>query len=164
MKTVDLEIAVAKHFRYLQNIIVPNVMWGFFNYGSESDLLVLTTSGYLYEVELKISLADLKNDFKKKRAHQNEHLRGLFYAMPEKMYEKALTLIPYTDGILLCDESGRIKQVRKPVCRNAEKLTLELQAKLARLGTIRYWTYKIKEERRKKGENTEEEKDDNLLL
>lgn len=40
-------------------------------YDWESDYLAITKAGYAYEVEIKISLSDFKNDFKKEKKHQN---------------------------------------------------------------------------------------------
>ena len=42
-----------------------------FVYNWESDYLAITKSGYVYEVEIKISRADFSNDFKHK---ENKHL------------------------------------------------------------------------------------------
>ena len=55
MKTIEMEVALMKHFGIRQNIIVPNVSWSFLNY--EADLVVLTKSNYATEIEIKISKA-----------------------------------------------------------------------------------------------------------
>lgn len=43
------------------------IIYNLFIFGWESDFLLCTKSGYWYEVEIKISLADFKNDFKHKK-------------------------------------------------------------------------------------------------
>ena len=45
-------------FNYRANLIVPNISWGLGLH--ECDLLVLTSSGYATEIEIKVSKADLK--------------------------------------------------------------------------------------------------------
>ncbi|MEM5786538.1 MAG: hypothetical protein AAGU11_04420, partial [Syntrophobacteraceae bacterium] len=61
----DIEVAVARHFHTTRNLIIPNVSWGFRGMGYEIDLMVVTESRYAYEVEIKVSAADLKRDAQK---------------------------------------------------------------------------------------------------
>jgi len=37
--TIEMEIAISKYFGYRQNIIVPNISWGFMNH--ESDIFIV---------------------------------------------------------------------------------------------------------------------------
>jgi len=67
----------------------------------ECDMLIVTKNRYLTEVEIKISLSDLKADFKKEHQHKDENIKNFYYAFPEEMKEKALELIPEECGILL---------------------------------------------------------------
>lgn len=58
---------------------------GLYVFGWESDKLLETRSGYIYEFEIKISRADFKNDFKHKRNKHivlNSHVSGEKY-LPE---------------------------------------------------------------------------------
>ena len=55
-----------------QDIFVPNLSWGLLNH--EADLVILTKSGYLTEVEIKRSWEDFKADFKKEHEHKDEHV------------------------------------------------------------------------------------------
>ena len=60
------ELLLQQHLRGWKSnpkYIVENL----YVFGLESDMLIKTRSGYWYEVECKISLADFKNDFKNKR-------------------------------------------------------------------------------------------------
>lgn len=58
---------------------------GLYVFGWESDKLLETRSGYIYEFEIKVSRADFKNDFKHKRNKHivlNSHVSGEKY-LPE---------------------------------------------------------------------------------
>lgn len=73
-------------FYIRRNIVVPNVDWGFLNH--EADLLVLSKSGFLTEIEIKRTWADFKADFEKKHTHYDEKLSYFYYAVPESIGEK----------------------------------------------------------------------------
>jgi len=98
VKTIEMEIAVANHFNARQNLIVPNVSWGFCIH--ECDLLIVTKAGYLYEVEIKVSRGDLKNDMKKQHNHYDSRIKNLYFAIPKKL-EKDIEFIPKEAGIML---------------------------------------------------------------
>ena len=67
MKAIDIELAVSNYLNPRTNLIVPNVHWGMCLH--ECDLLVITRSGYAWEVEIKVSRVDLiKNKEKKTRS------------------------------------------------------------------------------------------------
>lgn len=54
---------------YSNDVVVPNVYWN--NCRFEMDIARVTKANYLYEYEIKTSVADFKNEFKKskKRKH-----------------------------------------------------------------------------------------------
>lgn len=61
-------------------------------YNWESDFLAITNSWYAYEVEVKISVSDFKNDFKKSKKHmflssgKDKYIPNYFYyAVPDGM-------------------------------------------------------------------------------
>ena len=66
--SLEMEVALSKFFNPRQNIIVPNISWGMGGH-HECDLMVLTQCNFAYEVEIKVSAADLKADAKKTHAH-----------------------------------------------------------------------------------------------
>jgi len=94
----DIEIAVAKHFRPRVNLAVPNVSWGLGLH--ECDMLVLTASGYAYEVEIKVSKADLIKDAEKSHGHRHSKIKRLYFAIPEHL-EPHIEHIPARAGILM---------------------------------------------------------------
>ena len=164
MTTLEMEIAVMKYFGVRQNLIVPNVSWGMFlgNEGlHECDILSLTPSGYATEIEIKVSKHDLLKDGEKWHGHLHNHIANFFFAVPEKLKDIALEVIPeraglftvkrYESDYILRGTHQRMQdelfatQVR-PCIRNkrAVKWTDEERAKLARLGTMRILSLKEK--------------------
>jgi hypothetical protein len=152
IKTIDIEVAIAKYYEVRKNIIVPNISWGF-AWMHECDMFIVSKAGIATEVEIKISKADLLADFKKGHDHKDRagRITYFYYAMPKDLYEKVKDLIPNDAGILTCsradwDESRIfVREERKPEKRNnTRKLTPEEQLKIAWLGTMRIWSLKEK--------------------
>jgi hypothetical protein len=83
-----MEVAVAELIGYRNHTIVPNVSWGL-GLRHECDMLVLDKKGQFTEIEIKISLADLKADFKKPHGHASKIITRLVYAIPKDMLEKS---------------------------------------------------------------------------
>lgn len=154
LTTIEMEVAISDYFGYRQNIIVPNISWGFMNH--EADIFVVQRNGYVLEIEIKRSKSDLLADHKKKHKHQDEHNRisELYYALPEKLYDSCKDLIPKSAGILTCDKwlpdwsnkwSYNVRTMRKPIKNSlARKLTDKERLKIAHLGTMRIWSLKKK--------------------
>ena len=106
-------------------------------FGWESDYLAQTRSGYWYEVEIKISLADFKNDFGKAEKHRvlaygyNRPRPHYFsYCVPQSLVEKVEGLVPSYAGLYAVDEYGQLILVKAPPKLHTEKYTDE-QLKLA---------------------------------
>lgn len=66
---IELAIVNSGIFNKRNDIIVPNVSWGLLNH--EADMVVMTKSGYLTEIEIKRSWEDFKADFKKPHEHKD---------------------------------------------------------------------------------------------
>lgn len=143
--------ALAEYFNYLgQNIIVPNVSWGFFRHTDmEADLLVLRQSGYCEEIEIKISAPDIAADKKKIR-----HAWGMKSDVPDKIKAKWFCVpeelkdhpdIPDYCGVYYVtkNENGRPKIIkhRTPKLNPRRRtLTEKERLKLLRLAHIRLWS------------------------
>ena len=56
------------------------------------------------EIEIKISLADLKADAHKKHSHSSDKIKYLYFAIPSYMLEKALPFIPERAGIITVEK------------------------------------------------------------
>jgi hypothetical protein len=153
IKTIDIEIAIAKYFGVRQNIIVPNISWGLLTH--EVDLLVVRKSGVAIEIEIKVSLQDFKADFNKRHHHQERlnRISEFYYAMPKELYLKCKDLIPENAGVITCEryldyqkrEKIQAWTEKKAVkIKNARKLTIDEQFKVAILGTMRIFNLKAK--------------------
>lgn len=53
----------------------------------EADFVYINKNHYLTEVEIKISIADFKADFKKNHYHDCKDVRSLYYALPKDLYK-----------------------------------------------------------------------------
>lgn len=145
--------------RYLA---VENVSWGLLPW--EADLLVMSADGYLQEVEIKISVADLRRDMGKRKHRQRKDvfenwnrsphtwIRRFWYAMPEEVWDKVKAQPPIPDdaGVIIVRRSPEDRPAWQPqlVCEDVRKAKLNKAAKaltdsekydLARLGVLRYW-------------------------
>lgn len=67
----------------------------------EADFLYISNSNYLYEVEVKISIADFRADQKKDKYHDHPDVKGLYYFVPQELYSKHEDEIKTT-----CKEKG----------------------------------------------------------
>jgi len=147
ISTPELELAVVGLIGYRRQTIVPNVSWGL-GFRHECDLVVLNPdSGYLAEIELKISVADFRADLKKNHSHDSIYLRKLSYAMPEDVMEKVRADVPERAGII------SVKRDFRGICvarwerqaklnRNAVPLPADMKAHLYHLAAMRIWSLK----------------------
>ena len=90
--------------RVLQGqICIPNItLFGKGN--TEVDLLIITKNNSLIEVEIKVSIQDFKNDFKKKHFHNHEDISRVYFAFPLDLFERykplILDMLPRKFGII----------------------------------------------------------------
>lgn len=149
IKTIEIELGIARHFGIRQHIIVPNISWGLHGM-HECDMFLIKKSGYCIEVEIKISKSDLLADFKKGHHHQDNRIKEFYYAIPIKLLESCENLIPEHIGIIVCEKIKNRKyihtQIRRKTTINkkARKLTNEEILKVAKLGCMRIWRLKEK--------------------
>ena len=166
MTTLEMEIALLRHFDIRRNLIVPCVTdWSSLTL-FEIDLLVLSKASYATAVEIKVSLSDLKNDLKKKhivqldkvvytgkrgKEHYFKPFKYFYYAVPEALKEAALDQMPEFAGLLVIKKVGyynpvvmidKIYEARKPQLLYSTKWTDKRKLELARLGTMRILTLK----------------------
>lgn len=147
-----MECVLAQLFEPRRNLIVPNGSWGMNIH--ECDLLVVSKAGYLTEIEIKVSRADLKADAKKWHGHESSRIKRLFFALPDYL-EHCIDMVPERAGIILVRPKAnvpgvypyypRCKKIR-PAKRNkvATKISDADRYKIARLGTLRIWPLKRK--------------------
>lgn len=170
---LEIETALARHdkFNFIKNIVVFNVNGVNENLPiyHECDMLVLSKSGYLTEIEIKRSWSDFLADFKKKHNHHNYPIiKYFYYCVPVSIYEKVRDrleeevsnrkeldgfnytgIITYDEELNLTFHGHRVKMFRSddyrelyPQMWSAKKLYLEQRLELARLGTMRIITLK----------------------
>lgn len=144
-----IECAVANLLDFRKHIIVPNISHGFF-FGQESDMLCIDADNRLTEIEIKVSISDLKADFKKnKHDNPNKYIGRLIYAIPQELLEKSLPIIPLKYGIITVKSFGEEKpkyfakwyrKVRHK--KYVQPLNNNEVIQLARLGCMRIWSLK----------------------
>jgi len=150
--TLEMEVALSTYFNYRVNLIVPNVSWGMSIH--ECDLLIVSQAGYLTEVEIKVTKADLKADAKKWHGHESRIIKRLFFALPDYL-ENCIDMVPERAGIILVRPKDNVRGVYpyrprckeiRPAQRNkaAGKLGDTDRYKVARLGALRIWNLKRK--------------------
>ena len=84
--------------------IIPNI----YNGGSEADILTTTRAGYLQEYEIKISLSDFKNDFRKpKHFHIKKFGNYGQYEIDRFWYVAPLSAVP----LCIPDYSGLLEVI-----------------------------------------------------
>jgi hypothetical protein len=154
--TQEMEVALAKYLNFRTNVVVPNVSWGMFSH--ECDLIRLTPAGYCSEVEIKVSLSDLKKDAQKHHNHvdgngyRTNKIKYLYFAIPEYL-EQYTNYIPERAGILVVKEIMkdwwdsprlRVYETRKPKQACNYKFTEAERHKLLHLMAMRIWNLKKK--------------------
>lgn len=165
-KTIEeIEVALAKtaKFNYVRNLVVFNV----YGYSArllidhECDMLIMSKSGYLTEVEIKRSWTDFLADFKKRHRHDNAGIiKFFYYCVPLAVKESCEEVIEKEglkcSGVITYDENLYIR-FPEPFCEITpnQKLTAEQQFELARLGTMRVVTLKNRLAKNEKKNSTE---------
>lgn len=153
----QIEVGLAQYFDARKNIIVPKVSWGLLNH--EADLLILSKSGYLTEIEIKRSWSDFLADFRKSHTHDDRKISWRYFAVPHSIVERCREKLK---ELSLFDEWGLVAYEENPypTDRNQclveivhypsnirehhaeKKLTIEEMFQLARLGAMRTWSLK----------------------
>lgn len=147
--TPEMEIALANHFGFRKNLIVPNVKWGLRLNNKpmhECDLLILTRSRYLWEVEIKVSKADLIADKKKAHGHINPNVKRLYFALPHYLKD-CIQHIPDRAGVILVNKPRTrlsCKVVRPAQIEKGYQLADKEELQMARLAAMRIWNLKQK--------------------
>lgn len=148
--TVDeIQVLVSELFGVRDNIIVPNVSWGFFE-THEADVVVINKSNYLTEIEIKRSWSDFRKDFKKTTTHDEGKVMWKYFAVPDSILKKVaeyLTINGRKDwGVIAYNDLGGVWIVSHPKNQGntdpKKKLFIEERLAIARLGCMRVWKLK----------------------
>lgn len=152
MTAIEIEVALYEHFRFTQNDVITNICLSFGM--QECDLIVIRKSLYALEVEIKISVSDLKAERRKYRYGENgyhDSMAGMhcmfkekWFAMPSTMKSEGLDLIPEYSGLLLVNKHGGVEVAKSPKKLNAKPLTECKRLDLLRLGVMKSYALKQK--------------------
>ena len=132
-------------WHFTKMLVVRNVYWGL-GFLYEIDLLAVSKTGVAHEIEIKTSVADLKKDFLKRRQHDSNRIKYLWFAGPENMREAFIEMCEERAGIITYNPRATNTKAELEIVRNAKRnawardFTDDERFRLARLGTMRYWT------------------------
>jgi hypothetical protein len=164
VSTAEIEIALSEFFKCNKNIVIPNLSYGFGRGRKncyEKDLVVIYPSGKVYEIEIKVSKADLKADTHKGHTHDANFISQLYFAIPQKLFDEkgVIALIPEKAGILVISKKWftnvygdnlnimyyDVNMYRKAqINSKANVLSKEEQYKMMKLAYLRVWSNKKK--------------------
>ena len=146
---IQLEIFSARHSGKL--LMVPNVSWSWFYW--EVDLIAITKARYVHEYEIKVTHADFKSDFKKKkhfsindaykkRIHENRLRRMpnyfwyvaplLAFPMCVPDYAGLIEVVPNNYGLAL-------HEIKKPKLLHRNKISKKGIKAITRSLMFKYW-------------------------
>lgn len=153
VQQIQLGLRNSDLFNQRSDLIVPNISWSILPY--EADLIAISKSGQVTEVEIKRSLADLRADYKKGHRHDADCITYFYYCVPEQLVEKAKTIIleneqktksvPVTDSdcpaLIYYNEKGQIFRTGfgTPKRFGYHKSDESDRANAGRMVSLRYW-------------------------
>lgn len=153
VQQIQLGLRNSDLFNQRSDIIVPNLSWSILPY--EADLIGISRSGQVTEVEIKRSLADLRADYKKDHRHDASCVTYFYYCVPEKLVEKAKKVIleneqkrivvPITDkdcpALLYYNEQGQIfhTDFGKAKRFGYHQSSTDDRENAGRMASLRYW-------------------------
>lgn len=110
----------------------------------ESDMLVISRSGYIAEIEIKLSLSDWNADRLKPKwtASDRHKIARFYYCVPYELKFKIPKWVPATTGILSVENAGGVNgifPVRGASIVSKYKLTDAEWDRIGRMMYCRYW-------------------------
>lgn len=150
MTEYEMQKRIAHQFGLINgNIVLPNILLIVGRVGQyEADLLYITPNRYCTEVEIKISIADFKADFKKKIYHNSDLVRNFYYAFPSELYQDNCAeinqILSDSDAGIMAvkDFKGRcVRIMRDPKPRrHIEPISEKQLYELMRVGCMKWYT------------------------
>lgn len=142
--------ALAIHFDWFQNRIMPEWSMGgrYWNRrgNSRADLVILTKSHYLTEVEIKVTRSDWNADRLKDKWRQEyrPHVSRFFYAVTPLLAESVPDWVPSTAGILVVNPGNYVKELRAARRVKAAPVSEETVRRMYEACYFRYWRDRLK--------------------
>ena len=93
-ETASILCALLRRFDPRANLVIDEAALGF---GGRADLIVVSKSGYVTEIEIKVSLADWNRETKKRKTPRASRL---YFAIPKRLLTKVPEWVPEHAGIL----------------------------------------------------------------
>lgn len=125
--------------------IAPNVQM----VHNEWDLIAIRGSGFVDEIEIKLSRADFKRDFHKtekwylkkhERLAQGEGLQNYFsFLIPESLQPSIMDLLPEHAGLYIYKSGHAHEYIPAPRLHSKKRLTDKLRIQLGGKIMYRYW-------------------------
>jgi len=155
MNETSIQRALAHWINYRRHLCLPNVNGGLGLWSrGEMDFIAITGAGYIIEVEIKCTLADLRREW---RSHEKIHkhvrahtvdkgIRRFFICTPQKIAQlarfdiEAQPMLSYAGILSVSDEGNYVKMVRPAQnLKSARKLRPDEYMKIGHLATMRFW-------------------------
>ncbi len=110
----------------------------------EADLIYITKSRYLTEIEIKTTIEDFRNDFKKKIYHSCPLVSSLYYAFPWELYhDYEKEILEKTRGtagiIIILNKYESDFFIKAPKRKNVMPLSRDEIAKFMRVGCMKWF-------------------------
>lgn len=146
MNAKFIRARVASWLRYERQCPIISFERGLSTF-SRPDILAVTKTRHLVEVEVKVSLADFRHDAKKHKwrlynrpmIHADERPRQFYFAVPEEMEEAAAGELRDSAGLLSVAKGGKVSvSVRAPTNKESPRLPLRdlIEMVRAQSGTL----------------------------
>ena len=151
LSAADIELIVTDSghgvFSCSKYLVVPRIRWAIDRIDHECDLLAMSKTGYLHEIEIKVSRSDLLADKRKNHTHASPIIKRLWFAVPVEMAAFARDNIPAAAGLVVCD-SSRSWVVRRPTFAGRSKPLPSVREKMHAMLAIRYWNERARDRKR----------------
>lgn len=131
-------------FPFTRYMVLPRARWGINGINHECDMLALSSTGTLHEIEIKISKSDFLADLRKRHKHKSKIIKRLWYAVPADMVDYVLERLPEGAGLVKC-ENGRSSVVKRPKTSRSDKPDESVVKHMYELLQMRYWSEKMRE-------------------
>jgi hypothetical protein len=139
-------LAFRHKYQMRSHILIPNLSWGFLEW--EADFVAISRVGYLTEIEIKVSKADLLADASKYKFQDPRHkgwakIKEFYYAVPESLVKDVPESYRLVAGIISVpiNKNKRCKVIHEaPIIGVPQKLDIDDIGRANRLLGMRYWT------------------------